>query len=183
MKLLLKILSVFLVLGILAFVLESLLQPRVRVVPLEGVPVTTGAPDVTFMLGANMDPLIQTNPFLVIFSPIERMTDKTRVLPGSLNTLSDSAAVFGWEAFGIQTAWHLDRHSQDMTPLFIRPPNSSIFICSRIFPMISSAISRQGLVIRKGPRPGVVEAGAAGRWTEMEPRPLEGALWPVKYPG
>lgn len=143
MKHLWKVVAMLVVLAVVWAVGESLLQPRVRVVPLEGVPVTAGAPDVTFMIGANMDPQISTNPFLVVFSPIERLTDKTRVLPGNLHAVSDTEAVFVWDAFGVRTLWHLDRHSQELSSLSIRDTQAT-HLCSRLFPTTAAFWSGRG---------------------------------------
>lgn len=140
MKKFLVILFVVLALSILLLAMDSLLQPKVRVVPLEDVALTAGAPDVTFMIGASMDPPVLTNPFLVIFSPLERMTDQAQVVSGSLTAVSDSASVFVWEAFGIRSSWHLDRTTLHLTPSADTLGSGKLHICTRTFPTLASAL-------------------------------------------
>ncbi|OGH61951.1 MAG: hypothetical protein A3G34_14440 [Candidatus Lindowbacteria bacterium RIFCSPLOWO2_12_FULL_62_27] len=127
----------------LLLVADTLLQPKVRVVPLEGVPVSPGSPDVTFMLGVSMDPPVQTNPFLVIFSPIERLTDKTRVVAGSLKPLSDTETIFVWDAFGIRSTWRLDRAGQRLAPVADPRGLHPAGLCTRLFPTLVFAFRRE----------------------------------------
>lgn len=126
--------------SLLLLVADSLLQPKVRVVPLEGVPQVAGPMDATFMLGAYMDPPVQTNPFLVIFSPLEGMTSRTRVVSGSFNNISDSTTAFVWEAFGIRTPWHVDRISHRLTPAITSSDSAPPHFCARLFPTVASAL-------------------------------------------
>ena len=140
MKIFLKIFFGLVFASLLLLIADSLLQPKVRVVPLEGVPQVSGAPDVTFMIGAYMEPPVQTNPFLVIFSPLERMTARTRVVPGSFNNVSDSTTAFVWEAFGIQTTWHVDRISHRLTPVIHPSAGDTPHLCTRLFPTVASAL-------------------------------------------
>ena len=144
MKKFLKIFFALVAVSLLLLVADSLLQPKVRVVPLEGVPQGSGAPDVTFMLGAYMDPPVQTNPFLVIFSPLEGMTSRTRVASGSFNNVSDSATTFVWESFGIQTTWHVDRISHRLTPAINSFDSAPPHLCARLFPTVASALHSPG---------------------------------------
>lgn len=137
-KLAVKLLIILAVCVILILITDSLLQPKVRVVPLEGVPESSGAPDVTFMLGANMDPLVQTNPFLVIFSPIERLTDQTRVVSGTLHANSDSTAVFVWEAFRLRSNWHIDRVTHRLTAVNPAADSGPPHLCTRLFPTLAA---------------------------------------------
>lgn len=166
----------------LIFLAESILQPKVRAVPLEGVPTTEAAPEATFMIGATMNPPVQTNPFLVIFSPLEGMVKQIQVAPGSLHALTDSASIFIWEVCGSRTVWHLSRHSHEISPLFILSPRLEPHVCVRLFPVFSAFLrARQEFEIRKSQNPGHVVVGRENSdWVEAEVNPEKMAIWAVR---
>ncbi len=103
-----------LALGML-FVADRMLQPKIREVPLEGVPISAGPKDVTFMSGVMMDPPVQTNPFLVIFSPMERVTGTAHVVSGSIHEASDRSVWFVWSIHRYRTLWRLDRQTRGVS--------------------------------------------------------------------
>lgn len=166
----------------LIFLAESLLQPKVRAVPLEGVPTTADTPDATFMIGATMNPPVQTNPFLVIFSPLEGVVKQIQVVPGSLHALTDSASIFIWEVCGIRTVWHLSRHSHEIAPLFILSPRLGPHVCVRLFPVLSAFLrTKPEFEIRKSQNPGHVVVGRKNSdWVEAEVNPEKMAVWAVR---
>lgn len=183
MKLSLKLSIVPALIVGLVYLGESLLQPKIRVVPFEDVPITATAPDVTFMNGVSMDPPVQTNPFLVIFSPIETLAKRIRVVPGSLNALTDSTSIFVWDVIGIRSVWHLDRRSLELDPLFLRSDQRRAHVCSRIFPTTSWAIHRPPFSeIRRSPNPGNIAAQWDTSWIEMEVNPVLQTIRPVGVP-
>ncbi|MBI4178568.1 hypothetical protein HY522_03970 [bacterium] len=153
----------------LCLIAESLLQPKLRVVTLEGVPSSLEPPAVTFMTGAVMDPLVHTNPFFEIFSPLDNLTARLRVPKGEIQEISDTAVVFVWEIFDRLSIWHIDRSTQTLTPLFITPRDSKVHVCSRIFPGIAWYSRNHPLLrVRKTPTPGGIEIFDGSIWTPAD---------------
>lgn len=136
MRIAVRILLTLLLLAGLLFVTESMLQPKTRIVPLEGESPTPGNPEVTFMVGANMNPPVQTNPFLVVFSAVEGLSENVRMAPGSLITLSDSSCVFVWEVYGSRSVWLIDRVTHEIEPLFLRMSDQRPRFWRRWFPAL-----------------------------------------------
>ncbi len=169
------------VLAALSVGLDAVFQPKVRTVVLQDVPSTETAPEVTFMSGAMMDPPILTNPFLVIFSPLEGLTARSRVVSGSLSDVSDSESVFVWETFGIRSVWMLDRSTRGLTPLLIRPGGGAAAWLQQQMPVLLALVLPNGEIeIRGGPTPYAIKVKQSGNWVEMILDPQTHTIWPAQ---
>lgn len=178
-----RVLKILAVLGILTLVIslvcETLLEPKFRSVAFEGVPASDQPPDVTFMIGAQMDPPVRTNPFLQIFSPLENLTGHLRMVSGSIQVLSDRDVIFLWDIFGSRSVWQLDRHARKLTPLLVQPPGQPTRFGSRIFPCFVALLrSAKKLQIRKSDLADHLDLNLGSGWVEMEIQPKLRALWP-----